>query len=118
MKKKFFKTLKKITYLFIFIFGCAGSPLLRVESEGCSSLQRRGPGASREQALSVQASAGVSLEHRLTGLAAGTWDLPGPGIEPMSLALAARFFTSQSPRKPKKTILNMVLISKNLFFKI
>ena len=82
MKKKFFKTLKKITYLFIFIFGCAGSPLLRVESEGCSSLRRRGPGASRgEQALSVQASAGVSLEHRLTGLAAlwhvgssWTWD--------------------------------------------
>ena len=32
------------------------------------------------------------------------WDLPDPGIEPMSLGsptLAGRFFTSRSPRKPQ-----------------
>ena len=26
-----------------------------------------------------------------------TWDLPGPGIEPVSPALAGRFFTTQLP---------------------
>ena len=26
-----------------------------------------------------------------------TWDLPGPGIKPMSLALASGFFPTQSP---------------------
>ena len=28
-----------------------------------------------------------------------TWDLPGPGIEPMSSALAGRFSTAESPGK-------------------
>ena len=28
------------------------------------------------------------------------WDLPGPGIEPMSLALAVRFFPTEPPGKP------------------
>ena len=30
----------------------------------------------------------------------GMWDLPGPGIEPMSPALAGGFFTSESLGKP------------------
>ena len=28
------------------------------------------------------------------------WDLPGPGIEPMSPALAGGFFTAEPPGKP------------------
>ena len=28
------------------------------------------------------------------------WDLPGPGIEPVSLVLARGFFTTQPPGKP------------------
>ena len=28
------------------------------------------------------------------------WDLPGPGIEPVSPALAGGFFTSEPPGKP------------------
>ena len=28
------------------------------------------------------------------------WDLPGPGIEPASPALAGRSFTTEPPRKP------------------
>ena len=28
------------------------------------------------------------------------WDLPGPGIEPVSPALAGRLFTTEPPRKP------------------
>ena len=30
------------------------------------------------------------------------WDLPGPGLEPMSPALAGRFLTTAPPRKPQK----------------
>ena len=28
------------------------------------------------------------------------WDLPGPGFEPVSPALAGRFFTTEPPGKP------------------
>ena len=28
------------------------------------------------------------------------WDLPGPGIKPVSAALAGRFFTTEPPGKP------------------
>ena len=61
----------------------------------------------RAQALGVQASVVVAhglsscglraLEHRLSSCGAGAqllcgmWDLPGPGLEPVSLALAGRF---------------------------
>ena len=34
----------------------------------------------------------------------GVWDLPGPGIEPMSPALAGRFSTTEPPRKFPTTI--------------
>ena len=47
-----------------------------------------------------------ALEHRLSScgtwaqLLCGMWDLPGPGLEAVSLALAARFLTTVSPGKP------------------
>ena len=46
-----------------------------------------------------------ALEHKFSSCEArtylflGTWDLPGPRIEPMSPELAARFFTTEPPRK-------------------
>ena len=30
-----------------------------------------------------------------------TWDLPGPGIEPLSPALAGGFLTTEPPGKPQ-----------------
>ena len=30
----------------------------------------------------------------------GVWDLPGPGIEPVSPALVGEFFTTEPQRKP------------------
>jgi len=33
-------------------------------------------------------------------LSCGTWDLPGPGREPVSPALAGGFFITEPPRKP------------------
>ena len=47
-----------------------------------------------------------ALEHKLNtcgswaDLLLGMWDLPRPGIEPVSPALAGRFFTTESPGKP------------------
>ena len=37
------------------------------------------------------------------------WDLPGPGIEPVSPALAGRFLTTVPPGKPKSPPLNLLL---------
>ena len=36
----------------------------------------------------------------------GTWDLPRPGLEPVSSALAGRFSTTAPPGKPGRRILN------------
>ena len=35
----------------------------------------------------------------------GMWDLPGPGIESVSPALAGRFFTTEPPGKPNAFLL-------------
>ena len=74
----------------------------------------------RAQALGAWASVAVvhglssccsqALEHRLRSCSAwawllhGMWVLPGPGIEPMSPALAVRFFTTEPPGKPLQLI--------------
>ena len=64
-----------------------------------------GPG-SRVQGLQQLQFQG--LEQRLSGCATGSyllcgvWDLPPPGIEPMSPVLAGRFFITELPGKPKK----------------
>ena len=56
------------------------------------------------QALSTWAS--VVAAHRLSSCGAraqlfrGMWDLPGPGLEPMSPALAGGFLTTAPPGKP------------------
>ena len=47
-----------------------------------------------------------ALEYRLSScgvpaqLLVSMWDIPRPGIEPVSPALACRFFTTEPPRKP------------------
>ena len=86
--------------------------------------------ASGEYSLAVghrllTAVASLLTEHRLSGTrpsgvavhglsSCGTWaqllhtmwDLPCPGIEPMSLALAKGFFTPEPPGKPPNLIIN------------
>jgi len=55
-----------------------------------------------------------SLEHRLShcgtraSLLRGMWDLPTPGIEPVSSALAGRVLTTGLPGKPLNFTLNEV----------
>ena len=93
----------------------------------CSSLSR-----CRAQAVDTQASEVVAcgliscgsralehrlsgcgsraLEHRLSGcgsrtlLHSGMWDLPGPGIEPVSPELAGGFLTTRPPGKPSPSL--------------
>ena len=80
----------------------------------CGLLVTSGRGA---QALGVQALGVVArrfrscgswaLEHRVSScgvqaeMRRGMWDLPDPGEEPMSPALAGEFFTTEPPGKPK-----------------
>ena len=35
------------------------------------------------------------------------WDLPGPGVKPVSSALAGRFFTNEPPGKLKAQVLDV-----------
>ena len=42
----------------------------------------------------------------------GMWDLPRPGLEPMSPALASRLSTTAPPGKPQKQISYLLLLSK------
>ena len=123
--KKFYKT-KKFFLIYLFIFGCVGSSLLHtgflqlqqagatlrcgVWSSHCSGFSCCGAQALGTWA-SVVVSRGLSscgsraLEHRLSScgtwaqLLCGMWDLPGPGIEPMSPALAGGFLTTVPPGK-------------------
>ena len=66
--------------------------------------------------LTVAAS--LVAEHRLqtrrlsnrgsqAQLLRGMWDLPRPGLEPVSPALAGRFSTTAPPGKPKPTFLKV-----------
>ena len=122
----FLKNLIKL-FIYLFIFGCRGSLLLCV---GFPQLQRTGAtlrcsarashccgfSCCRARTLGTQASVVVAcglsscglqaLEHRLSScgtqaqLLCGMWDLPGPGLEPVSPALAGRFLTTAPPGKP------------------
>ena len=53
-------------------------------------------------------AASLAAEHRLSScgsraqLLRGMWDLPRPGLEPVSPALAGRFSTTAPPGKPAK----------------
>ena len=67
-----------------------------------------------------------ALERRFSSCGAralllhGMWDLPGPGLEPVSPALAGGFFTTAPPGKPSNTFKSIRLAkirqSKNTKF--
>ena len=52
---------------------------------------------------------GLSSCGTWASLVRGMWDLPGPGLEPVSPALAGGFLTTAPPGKPKMHILNQAL---------
>ena len=45
----------------------------------------------------------------------GTWHLPRPGIKPVSLALAGRFFTTEPPGKPCHLSLMAEVVRQNTY---
>ena len=97
----------KIIYLFIYLLAVLG---LRFCARAFSSCGKRGPlFIAVRGPLTITAS--LVAEHRLqtrrlsscgsrAQLLRGMWDLPRPGLEPMSPALAGRFSTTAPPGKP------------------
>ena len=72
----------------------------------CYGARALGPRASVVVARGLSSCGSWALEHRLSScgsralLLRGMWDLPGPGLEPMSPALAGGFSTTAPPGKP------------------
>ena len=105
--------------LYLFIYGCAGSP---PPCEGPPpSRGKRGPLFITVRGPLTIAAPPVA-EHRLqtrrlsncgsrAHLLRGMWDLPRPGLEPMSPALAGRLSTTVPPGKPDTV--NLII---DLFF--
>ena len=101
-------------YLFMAVLG------LRLCARAFSSCGKRGPlFIVAHGPLTIAAS--LVAEHRLQtrrlsscGSRAqslrGMWDLPRPGLEPVSPALAGRFSTTAPPGKPNTLFLNLLLL--------
>ena len=104
------------------MFDCAGGFSLVVASEGYSLAEvcrlliaiaslvaehrLSGARATVVGACRLSSCAFWALKHRLNSCGAlvsllhGMWDLPWPGIEPVSPAMAGGFFTTESPGSP------------------
>ena len=73
----------------------------------CCGAQALGTRASVVVARGLSSCGSRALERRLSNhgsraqLLRGMWDLPGPGLEPVSPALAGGFLTTVPPGKPK-----------------
>ena len=108
-------------YKFIlFIFGCVGSSF---RARAFSSCGKRGPlflavwgplflAVRGPFTIAAPPVAGHRLQTRRLSscgsraqLLHGMWDLPRPGLEPLSPALAGRFSTTAPPGKPSYTLL-------------
>ena len=95
----FFKKINLFIYLFLAVLG------LRFCARAFSSCGERGPlFIAVCRPLTVTAS--LVAERRLSScgswaqLFRGMWNLPRPGLEPVSPALAGRFSTTAPPGKP------------------
>ena len=92
---------------------------LRFCARAFSSCGKRGPlFIAVRGPLSIAAC--LVAEHRLqtrrlsscgsrARLLRGMWDLPRPGLEPVSPALAGRFSTTAPPGKPQRHIFKLVI---------
>ena len=102
--------LKKIIYLFIYFWLC----WVFVSVRGLSLVAASG-GHSSSWCAGLSLSRPLVAEHRLqtrrlsscgsqAQLLCGLWDLPRPGLEPVSPALAGRFPTTAPPGKPLSVV--------------
>ena len=120
--------LKMYLFVCLFIFGCIGSSLLLMgflqlwragatlhcsewashcSGFSCCGARALGAWASVVVARGLSSCGSRALEHRLSScgtraqLLRGVWDLPGPGLEPVSPALTGGFLTTAPPGKPQ-----------------
>ena len=121
--------LNKFIYLFICLFfGCIGSSLLcagflqlrrvgvtlrcgarasHCSGFSCCGAQALGERASVVVVCGLNSCGSWALEHKLRSFSArasllcSMWDLPRPGLEPVSPALAGGFLTTVLPGKPQ-----------------
>ena len=103
-------------FLKLFIFGCAGSSLLHglfssrgkqgllsscgVWASHCGGFSRRAAWAHGLRSCSLQALGRLRSCGAQAQPLCGMRDLPRPGMEPVSPALAGRIFTTQPPGRP------------------
>ena len=97
----------KIFYLFIYLFGCAGSLLLQV---GFHWLWWAGTTLH----WGAQTLGKVTQELWCMGLVA-PWHLLGPGINPKSPVLAGRFSTTGPPGESQLVVFFIISISQFVF---
>ena len=80
-----------------------------LSSCGARTSHRRGFSRCEAQALGARASVvaawGLSSCGALAQLLRSMWELPGPGIEPVSPVLAGGFFITEPPGKPITSVL-------------
>ena len=118
----FYLFIHLLTYLFIylFIFGCVGSSFL---CEGSLQLRQagttlhRGTRAPPVEEHRLQTRRLSNCGSRAQSLC-GTWDLPRPGLEPVSPALAGRPSITAPPGKPGTGFLDALDHVKQVSYKI
>ena len=114
-------------FIYLFIFSCVGSPF---RARAFSSCGKRGPlfilvwgplfiAVRGPFTIAAPLVAGHRLQtRRLSSCGSraqslrGVWDLPRPGLEPVSPALAGRFPTTAPPGKPP--VLSLLINISNL----
>ena len=112
----------KIFFFNLFIFGCVRSLLLHA---GFLQLRQAGTilrcGARASHCSGFSCCGALALERRLSSCGAraqslrGMWDLPGPGIEPMSPASAGRLLTTAPPGKSKLRSFDVIAFASSQF---
>ena len=145
----FFKETFKKIYIFLAVLGlhccaqafssCSKQGLLFVVVRGlliavaclCCGARALGTQASVFMARGLSSCGSRALQRRLSSCGAqaqllhGMWDLPGPGLEPMSPAQADGFLTTAPPGKPPNIVflklffllLSLLFNTSNYFFK-
>ena len=124
--RSFFFFFNKFIYLFIFVcigslLPCAGFSLWWLLLAWSQALGTR---VSVVVACGLSSCGSWALEHRRSSCGAraqllrGMWDPPGPGLEPVSPALAGRFLTTVPPGKSFSQILKRQFLVSNKIFDV
>ena len=86
---------------------CCSAQAFHCGGFSCCGTWALGARASVVVACGLSSCGSRALEHRLSSCGAwasllcGMWDLPGPGLEPVSPALAGGFLTTAPTGKPE-----------------